>query len=180
MKAPRKRRTNFSEQGAMRMRRDTGELVVKGLKEAEISFLTTLSESWLHEVHKQVSEDPYFKVVPVANEAEGVGICAGMWLGGKKSAILMENSGVRVACESLARLQGIPVLLMMSYRGDWGDAPWWAASMGATTEPLLTALRIPYRVVRHEDEIVPRITGAVKTMNAYRSHVALLFGGELM
>ena len=63
---------------------------------------------------------------------------------------------VRVACEALARLQGIPVLLLMSYRGDWGDAPWWANSMGATTEPILGAPRIPYCVVRREDEIVRR------------------------
>lgn len=162
------------------MRQDAAALVIKGLKEADISFLTVLPESWLFEVHRRVSSDPFFTVVSVANESDGVGICAGAWLGGKKSAILMENSGLRVACESLARLQGIPVLLLMSYRGDWGDAPWWAASMGATTEPLLTALRIPYRVVRREEEIVPALARAVRSLNAYRSHAALLFGGELM
>ena len=92
----------------------------------------------------------------------------------------MENSGIRVACEPLARLQGIPVLLLASYRGDWGDPPWWAANMGATTEPILTALRIPYRVVRDEDEIVPRLSQAVNTMSSHRNHAALLFGGDLM
>ena len=162
------------------MRKDAAALVVQGLKQAEISVIATLSESWLHEVHRQLAQDPYFKLIPVANEAEGVGICAGMWLGGKRAAIMMENSGVRVACESLARLQGIPVFMMMSYRGDWGDPPWWAASMGATTEPLLGALRIPYRVVRDDDEIISKISGAVNTLNAYKTHVALVFGGELM
>jgi sulfopyruvate decarboxylase subunit alpha len=92
----------------------------------------------------------------------------------------MENSGLRVACEALARLQGLPVLLLMGYRGDWGDPPWWAASMGATTEPLLKALQIPYSIVRRDDEIVNKLQGAVKSQKAYRSHVALLFGGELM
>lgn len=162
------------------MRDGPASRVIDGLKAANIDFLTVLSESWLFEVHRRAKADQFFTVVPVANEAEGVGICAGTWLGGRKSAILMENSGLRVACEPLARLQGIPVLLLMSYRGDWGDPPWWAGNMGATTEPLLTALRIPYRVVRHEDEIVPKLTQAVATMNAYRNHVALLFGGELM
>ena len=51
---------------------------------------------------------------------------------------------------------------------------------GATTEPLLGALRIPYRVVRDDDEIIAKITGAVNTLNAYKTHVALVFGGELM
>lgn len=162
------------------MRSSAAERVVQGLKDADVRFLATLSESWLFEVHRQAAADPHFSVVPVANEGEGVGICAGTWLGGKKSAILMENSGLRVACEPLARLQGIPVLLLMSYRGDWGDAPWWANNMGATTEPILDALRIPYRVVRREDEIVRSLTGAVRTLNAYKSHAAVLFGTELM
>ncbi len=162
------------------MRDDAAARFVEGLKAAGISFLAVLAESWLFEVHRLAKADQFFTVVPVANEGEGVGICAGTWLGGRKSAILMENSGIRVACEPLARLQGIPVLLLMSYRGDWGDPPWWAANMGATTEPILTALRIPYRVVRHEDEIVPRLTQAVHTMNSHRNHAALLFGGDLM
>ena len=162
------------------MRDDVAAHFVEGLKAAGINFLTVLSESWLFEVHRLAAADQFFTVVPVANEAEGVGICAGTWLGGRKSAILMENSGIRVACEPLARLQGIPVLLLMSYLGDWGDPPWWAANMGATTEPILTALRIPYRVVRHEDEIVSRLTQAVHTMSSHRNHAALLFGGELM
>ncbi len=162
------------------MRDDVAAHFVEGLKAAGINFLTVLSESWLFEVHRLAAADQFFTVVPVANEAEGVGICAGTWLGGRKSAILMENSGIRVACEPLARLQGIPVLMLMSYRGDWGDPPWWAANMGATTEPVLEALRIPYKVVQREDEIVPRLTQAVATMNSHRSHAALLFGGDLM
>jgi len=153
---------------------------VEGLKAANINILTVLPDSWLFEVHRQVKADQFFSVVPVANEGEGVGICAGAWLGGKKAAILTENSGLRTACEPLARLQGIPVLLLMSYRGDWGDAPWWAANTGATTEPILNALKIPFKVVRQEADIVPSLTGAVRTMNAHRSHAALLFGGELM
>jgi sulfopyruvate decarboxylase subunit alpha len=162
------------------MRKDAATLVLEGLKAAGVSSIVVLSESWLFEVHRQIENDPYFTVIPVANEGDGVSICAGMWLGGKRCAILMENSGLRVACEALARLQGLPVLLLMSYRGDWGDPPWWAASMGATTEPLLDALRIPYSVVRRDDEIVWKVRQSVKSQNAYRSHVALVFGGELM
>jgi sulfopyruvate decarboxylase subunit alpha len=162
------------------MRKDAAALVAEGLKAAGIDTIVVLSESWLFEVHRLIEGDSFFTVIPVANEGDGVSTCAGLWLGGKRCAILMENSGLRVACEALARLQGLPVLLLMSYRGDWGDSPWWAASMGATTEPILNALRIPYSVVRRDDEIVRKLKQAVASRNAYRSHVALVFGGELM
>lgn len=162
------------------MRKEAATLVKEGLKAAGIDTIMVLSELWLFEVHRQLEADLHFTVIPVANEGDGVSMCAGMWLGGKRCAMLMENSGLRVACEALARLQGLPVLMLMSYRGDWGDPPWWATSMGATTEPLLKALRIPYSVVRRDDEIVWKVRQSVKSQNAYRSHVALVFGGELM
>jgi sulfopyruvate decarboxylase subunit alpha len=162
------------------MRKDAAALAVEGLKAAGVDTIVVLSESWLFEVHRLIEADPFFTVIPVSNEGDGVSICAGMWLGGKRCAILMENSGLRVACEALARLQGLPVLLLMSYRGDWGDPPWWAASMGATTEPLLKALRIPYTVVRRDEDVVRKLKQAVNSQNAYRSHVALVFGGELI
>ena len=49
-----------------------------------------------------------------------------------------------------------------------------------TGMPCRRALRIPYRVVRDDDDIIAKITGAVNTLNAYKTHVALVFGGELM
>lgn len=160
------------------MKASSVKQVVEGLKKAGVTLACVLPDSWLYDLYKELAHENEIKVVPVANEGEGVAICAGAWLGGTRAVMLMENSGVRVACEALGRLQGIPVMMFMSYRGDMGDGNWWAVRMGQTTEPVLTALQIPYQIVRQEENIKKAIDRGYKTLAASRSHVAILFSGD--
>jgi sulfopyruvate decarboxylase subunit alpha len=47
-----------------------------------------------------------------------------VFLSGKRAALITENSGLRAATEQLARLglgAGIPVIMVMSYRGELGQ-----------------------------------------------------------
>jgi sulfopyruvate decarboxylase subunit alpha len=158
------------------------EEVVSSLKEAGVSFACYLPDGWLADIERRLHEEPRFTMVPVVNEGEGVAMCAGAWLGGKRSVMLMETSGLRMACEELARLglnQGVPVFMLLPYRGDLGDAPTWAQHQGWTMEPILQALRAQYRIVRRFEEIRPAITGAVITQASGRTHVAVIFGMEL-
>lgn len=156
--------------------------VVAGLKEADVRLAAFLPDSWLASLEQRLVEDPFFRTVPVTNEGEGVSVCAGAWLGGVRSVMLMENSGLRMASEELARLgltQGIPVFMLMSYRGDHGDKPQWAQSHAWTTEPLLQALRADYRIVRREDEVRAAVRGGPDSQRAGKQHVAVVFGIEL-
>lgn len=158
------------------------EEVVAGLKEGGVRFCAYVPDSWLAQVERRLVEDPFFTVVPVTNEGEGVAMCAGAWLGGMRSVMLMENSGLRMASEELARLgltQGIPVFMLMSYRGDLGDKPQWAQSHAWTMEPLLRALRAEYRIVRREDEVRAAVRAGPYSQRAGKQHVAVIFGIEL-
>ncbi len=164
------------------MKQSVVDEVIAGLKEANVRFCAYLPDSWLAPIERRLVEDPFFTVVPATNEGEGVAMCAGAWLGGMRSVMLMENSGLRMACEELARLgltQGIPVFMITSYRGDLGDKPQWAQSHAWTTEPVLQALRARYRIVRREDEVRAAVRGAPDTQRAGKQHVAVVFGIEL-
>ncbi|MGH9986888.1 MAG: thiamine pyrophosphate-binding protein, partial [Nitrososphaeraceae archaeon] len=142
--------------------------------------ITVLPDDWLSEVYQLISKDPYFKVVPVTHEGEGFSMCAGAWCGGMRSAILMENSGLRSAAEPIGRLYEFPVLLLMSYRGDLGDRPHFARAIGRTTEPILRALGILYGVVRKDEEIAIALRDAVRSLDTSQGSVALLFSGEVV
>lgn len=141
-----------------------------------------LPDSWLAPLIARLEREASLRTVSVCNEGEGVAICAGMWLGGKRSVMLMENSGLRMACEELARLglgQGIPVLMILSYRGDLGDKDSWAQPHGWTMLPILEALRVTHRILRTEADVRQAIPAAVDTMVASNQHVALILGREL-
>ncbi len=160
------------------MKPSSARIITETLKNNEVRFITILPDSWMFEVYEMISKDPYFKVVPVTHEGEGVCICAGAWCGGMRSAIIMENSGLRAATESLGRLYCFPVLLLMSYRGDFGDRAYFGRPIGRTTEPVLQALGIPYLVVRKEEDIEHSIRDATRTIDTAQGAVALLFSGE--
>lgn len=164
--------------GEPKVKKRSVGLVIEALKECGINFVSGLPDGWLRPVHEGVIKDPAFMYVPVCNEGVGFSICAGAWLGGKKTCLIMENSGLRVAAEYIARIGialGIPVVLLMSYRGDLGDTEHWAVPHGIVVEPLLHALRISYWAVSREDEIKSAIAGAFSLSEASLHPTAVLF-----
>ena len=165
------------------LKESAADAIILGLKEAGVKIICALPESHLKEVYVKASRDPHFTYIPVTNEGEGASICAGVWLTGKKAALIMENSGLRVASEALARLgltHGIPVLLLMSFRGDLGEPNWWGIPHGITMEPILHALRIPYTIVREEGEIRSAILRARQTADTSKYHAAVVFTGSVI
>ena len=154
---------------------------VGGLKEAGIDFVSGLPDGWQRNLHEAIEADPSFQYVPVCNEGVGFSVCAGAWLGGKKTALIMENSGLRVAAEYIARISlgcGVPVLLLLSYRGDLGDTEHWSIPHAIVAEPLLDALRIPYQVVRQREQLRAAIKRAQRLAEAQLQPVALLVSGD--
>ncbi len=66
----------------------------------------------------------------------------------------------------------------MSYRGELGENNWWAIPHGMTMEPLLGAMRIPYRVVTEVRNIRRAIADAYAWSYSAYYHSAVCLGGE--
>ncbi len=165
------------------MKLEIAQLFLREIKDAGIDVVVGLPDSGLYPLIKLVQEDDKLTYIAVTNEGEGAGICAGAWMGGKKPILLMENSGLRVASETLARLAisfGIPVLMLMSYRGELGDGNWWSVNHGVVMEPLLKALRIPYTVLRQPEQVSGAISKAYKNAQGSKNHYALIAAGEVL
>jgi sulfopyruvate decarboxylase subunit alpha len=155
--------------------------VVAGLKEAGIDFVSGLPDGWQRNVHERIDGDPDFTYVPVCNEGVGFSVCAGAWLGGKKTALIMENSGLRVAAEYIARISlgtGVPVVLLLSYRGDVGETEHWGIPHGIVAEPLLDALRIPYLIIRDPEDLRKAVKRAKRISEAQLHPAAVLISGD--
>jgi sulfopyruvate decarboxylase subunit alpha len=165
----------------MSMSPEAVHAVLSGLRRAGVTVACYLPDSLMKELYIALREAPDIRTIPVTNEGEGAAICGGVYLSGKRAVLVMENSGIRAAAEPLARLglgAQIPVVMIMSYRGDLGEPNWWAIPHGVTMEPMLDALRIPHRIVRRVDEIEAAITNAYTTAHASQHHVAVILSGE--
>ena len=157
------------------------DAVLKGLKEAGVDFVSLLPDSDFSELQTQVTADPTFSYCAVSNEAIGVGVCAGAWLSGKRPALLVPTSGLLVAAwplTSLCMAWGLPLLLLIPFRGDIGDAFWLMGPYKDTTEPLLDVLHIPHVVVSKTEEVAKAIVDAQGSTISWQRPVAVLLTGE--
>jgi len=149
--------------------------IVGGLKKAGIDFVATLPDEKMVEVIRAVARDRELKHVPLCREEEGIGICAGAYLAGKKTALIMQNAGFLNCCNALTttslQLQ-IPALLLIYYAGDIGDRGF--TTLGSVTEPVLQALGIRSYVLRKSDEIDGTLHGAQILAEDSKKPVAVL------
>jgi sulfopyruvate decarboxylase subunit alpha len=157
--------------------------VIAGLKRAGVTVACYLPDSLFKPLYPALDADPELRTIRVTNEGEGAAICGGVFLSGQRAVLVMENSGLRASVEPLARMglgAGIPVVMLMSYRGELGENNWWAIPHGITMEPVLNALRIPYRIVREEGDIAQAIVDSYELSYASYYHSAIVLGGGIV
>lgn len=165
------------------MEAELAKKIVDGLREAGVNFVTYLPETRLSQILPLLRENPSFQLVPVSSEAEAVTIAAGAVLGGKQAACYLESTGLYVASYSLlvmGKQLGVPILLVVGFLGDFADRRnhFLYATIGNRTIPLLDGLGIEYNLLEDGKNLDVKIKDAVRTMNALRAPVALLFSGE--
>jgi sulfopyruvate decarboxylase alpha subunit len=117
--------------------------------------------------HKRLIElcraDAELRAVPLTTEEEGMGLLAGAWLGGERGALLMQSSGVGNCINAIASLIcscQFPLFMLVTMRGEWGEANPWQLAMGRAVAPVLDTLGVRVVTVDAADEV----EGAVSAM----------------
>ena len=157
--------------------------IYDALKAAGIRLVSALPETWLVHLIRMAEDDPEMTLVRLAKEEEGVGISAGAHLAGVRSAMLMQNHGFLASINgivSCAQLYRIPLLMLISYRGEFGERDPWQTEGGGVTEDLLRALRIPFTCLDSLDTVGRRIAKAQTLALSASKPVALLLCRDLM
>ena len=165
------------------MKAELAHRTVAGLKEAGINFVSYIPETRLSEILPLMRADESFTLVPVASEAEAVGIAAGASLGGKGAAVYMEGTGLFVSTYNLLTIgerYGVPMLLLIAYVGSFEDQrnSYLFSHYGNKTKGILDTLGIQYLIVDSAGQVEAQIRDAVRMMHALKLPVALLFTGE--
>ncbi len=163
------------------MKEQNARAIVDALKEAGINYVAYLPDSFFFEVLAVLGKDAEITSISVSNESTGLCMCAGAWLGGKKPAMIMENSGILVCAYAITRLLhpfGIPILMLASWRGDVGDAFWWAGPLGHVSEPVLSGLQVPHVFVKDALEAREAIVDSQRTIEVSEEPRAVVFRGD--
>src|SRR5690349_20226509 len=153
------------------------------MRDVGVRIVSALPEMWLVHLIRMAEEDPEMMLVRLAKEEEGVGITAGAHLVGVKSAMLMQNHGLLASVNgivSCAQLYRIPLLMLISHRGEFGERDPWQTEGGAVTEEILRALRIPFAYLDRVDHVAHRIAKAQTLVLSSNKPTALLLCRDLM
>jgi sulfopyruvate decarboxylase subunit alpha len=153
------------------------EQVYQGLKAAGVDLVTSVPCVKLGSLLRMIAADPEMMHIPVTREEEGIGICAGAYMGGKRPALLMQNSGLGNCINALASLDllyDLPVLMVMSHRGTEGERISAQVPMGRATGPLLDVLGIAHFCPTFEEGREAVLTAAKMAFTTRRPVAVLL------
>jgi thiamine pyrophosphate-dependent acetolactate synthase large subunit-like protein len=173
---PRAARPMPSPAGTTSYRYDVAQVFADSLKVNGIAFSVLLPDSVLHPLNELLLADAAVETVICSREDEGIAIAAGAGWGGRRSAVSMEGSAIGLSGLILARaaVQRSPTLVLASHSTVLGERFGYHAATRAVTQPILVALRIPYLVLRHADEIPHVVKEIVRTMEGQKIPVAIL------
>src|SRR4051794_23141111 len=96
--------------------------------------------------HKRLIElcqaDESMRAVVLTTEEEGIGLAAGAWLGGERSVLLMQSSGVGNIINALGAIKEcrVPLVTIVTMRGEEGEFNPWQVPMGQATRTVLEAM----------------------------------------
>jgi sulfopyruvate decarboxylase alpha subunit len=118
----------------------------------------------------------------LTTEEEGVAIAAGAWLGGQRSVLLMQSSGVGncINMLSLPAMLRAPLLMLVTMRGEWGEFNPWQVPMSVATQTSLEAIGV--RVMRAEtpDDLCEMVAAAAALAFESEQQVAVLISQRLI
>jgi sulfopyruvate decarboxylase subunit alpha len=140
-------------------------------------FVASLVQDDICEILRLLDREEGIMHIHLTREEEGFGICAGAYFAGKNPAIIMHNTGL-LACSnaiySLSIAHEIPVLLLVSYSGYFGEQNPWIAHPGLATESALNALGVKYWILGEPAEVSAVLKAAHQLMHASKRPVAVL------
>jgi sulfopyruvate decarboxylase alpha subunit len=126
--------------------------------------------------------DPGIQAVRLTTEEEGIALAAGAWLGGAKSVLLMQSSGVGNCINMLSMLAvcQIPLTMLVTMRGDWAEFNPWQVPMGRASQPVMEEMGVLVTRADREEDIVPMAEGALRISYNTLRPAAVLIGQRLL
>src|SRR5690349_23652610 len=136
--------------------------------------------------HKRLIElcqaDSAMRVVTLTTEEEGIALAAGAFLGGSRAALLMQSSGVGncVNMLSLPQICAMPLLMLITMRGEWGEFNPWQVPMGQSAPAVLEASGVIVYRADKIDDVIPTVEAALLLAFQSRRRVAVLLSQQLI
>jgi len=139
--------------------------VAAGLHHAAITDVVYVPDNPLAHVLRELEHDPAIQTILATREEEGMGIAAGLYLGGRRPAVMMQSSGLGNAVNALASLvvpYQIPLPILISMRGETGEWNVVQVPMGRAARSILGGLGIQSFVPERSEDVAATVEGVAR------------------
>lgn len=152
------------------------------LKAAGIRQMAYVPDAGHSTLIKLFDTDPAVVANVLTTEEEGVAIAAGAWLGGMRSVLLMQSSGVGncINMLSLPVQARFPLLMLVTMRGEWAEFNPWQVPMGQATQAALEAIGITVLRAETGQDLVETVAQAATMAFEADQQIAVLIGQRLL
>ncbi len=156
--------------------------IYQALKAEQVEHLAYVPDAGHSELIRLLEADPAITANVLTTEEEGIAIATGAWLGGMRSVLLMQSSGVGncINMLSLPVMTRSPLLMLVTMRGEWAEFNPWQMPMGRGTEPALAALGVQTIRADFEEDVVEAVSSAAALAYQADQQVAVLLGQRLL
>ncbi|MBV8086743.1 MAG: decarboxylase [Chloroflexi bacterium] len=156
--------------------------ILERFRADNIRNLVYLPDTVMGRLLALAESDDFFRLITVHREEEAVGIATGLFLGGQRAAMLIQNTGLGNSLNALASLAmayKIPFPLLVSLRGELGEFNPAQSVMGRAVDGCLDALGIQHFTLRREDEVEVIVHGAIKTCYTVQEPIGIVISAQL-
>ena len=140
------------------------EEVHRIMQEQNVGQVAYVPDTGLKHVIELVVADKKMRAVPLTTEEEGVALATGAWLAGQRSVLLLQSSGVGNCINMLGMAIEcrIPLLMIVTMRGQWGEFNPWQLPMAQAVDTVLAAVGVIVQKVDRADDIAETVAAAGK------------------
>ena len=158
------------------------EDIFSTLKQGGIRQVAYVPDAGHAHVIRRVHAEPTMRPVVLTTEEEGVAICCGAWLGGQRSALLMQSSGVGNCINMLSLIQNcrFPLLTLITMRGEWAEFNPWQVPMSKATQGSMELMGITVLRAERADEVEDIVSAALDAAFEGGEQVAVLLSQSLI
>ena len=120
--------------------------------------------------------------ITCTSEEEGIHMLSGAWLGGRRGVMLLQSSGVGNIINALAMPNtcNIPILIIVTMRGEYGEFNPWQVPMGQGTPACLEAMNMRLFRVNEPIDVAPAVENMARLAFDSQQLCAVLLSQKLL
>ncbi|MEK9721597.1 MAG: thiamine pyrophosphate-binding protein [Quisquiliibacterium sp.] len=162
--------------------KDWRDAVFETFKRKDIKQVFYVPDAGHKRLIERAHAEKSMTAYPLTTEEEGIAASLGAWLGGHRSVLLMQSSGVGNCINMMSLIQNcrMPLLALVTMRGEYGEFNPWQVPMSRATQGSMELMGVTVRRVDDTSRVADDVDAAIDDAFVAEQPVALLFSQRML